>query len=83
MPLDLDAIHEALAACELFLSIGTSGQVHPAAGFVEVVRSHGRARTVELNLEPSEVSMQFDERRHGPAGEVVPRYVAELLAPAA
>ena len=79
MPLGLDAIYEALAACDLFLSIGTSGQVYPAAGFVQEIRRHGRARSVELNLEPSEVSALFDERRHGPASEVVPRYVGDLV----
>ena len=82
MPLELDAIFEALAACDLFIAIGTSGQVYPAAGFVEEVRRHGRAHTVELNLEPSAVNSRFAEHRRGPASEVVPRYVAELLAAA-
>ena len=80
MPLKLDAIYDALAACDLFLSVGTSGQVYPAAGFVGEIRRQGRGRSVELNLEPSEVSALFDERRHGPAGEVVARYVEELLS---
>jgi NAD-dependent deacetylase len=80
MPLELDAIYAALAACDLFIAIGTSGQVYPAAGFADEVRRHGRAHTVELNLEPSAVDSLFAERRHGPASEVVPRYVAELLA---
>ena len=80
MPLELDAIHEALAACDLFIAIGTSGQVHPAAGFVEEVRRHGRAHTVELNLEPGALNSRFAEHRQGPASEVVPRYVDELLA---
>ena len=80
MPLELDAIYEALAACDLFIAIGTSGQVYPAAGFVEEVRRHGRAHTVELNLEPSAVDSLFAERRRGPASEVVPRYVDDLLA---
>jgi NAD-dependent deacetylase len=80
MPLELAAIDEALAACDLFIAIGTSGQVYPAAGFVEEVRRHGRAHTVELNLEPSAVDSLFAERRRGPASEVVPRYVHELLA---
>jgi NAD-dependent deacetylase len=79
MPLELAAIHDTLAACDLFLSVGTSGQVYPAAGFVQEIRRHGRARSVELNLEPSEVSALFDERRHGPASEVVPRYVGDLV----
>jgi NAD-dependent deacetylase len=80
MPLELDAIDEALAACDLFIAIGTSGQVYPAAGFVEEVRRHGRAHTVALNLEPSAVDSLFAERRRGPASEVVPRYVDDLLA---
>ena len=80
MPLELDAIHEALAACALFLAVGTSGQVYPAAGFVEEVRRHGRAHTVELNLEPSAVDGLFSERRYGPASAILPHYVEELLA---
>jgi NAD-dependent deacetylase len=80
MPLELEAIYAALADCDLFIAIGTSGQVYPAAGFVEEVRRHGRAHTVELNLEPSAVNSGFAEHRRGPASEVVPRYVDELLA---
>jgi NAD-dependent deacetylase len=80
MPLQLDTIHEALGACDLFLAVGTSGQVHPAAGFVEEARRHGRAHTVELNLEPSAGGSRFAERRYGPASAIVPRYVDELLA---
>jgi NAD-dependent deacetylase len=80
MPLDLETIYEALAACDLFIAIGTSGQVWPAAGFVEEVRRHGQAHTVELNLEPSAVDSLFAERRYGPASTLVPGYVAELLA---
>ncbi|HZF75142.1 MAG TPA: Sir2 family NAD+-dependent deacetylase [Acetobacteraceae bacterium] len=77
MPLEMDRIAEALEGCGLFVSIGTSGAVYPAAGFVAEVR--GRARTVELNLEPSEGSYLFAEARHGPATELVPAFVAELL----
>jgi NAD-dependent deacetylase len=80
MPLELDTVYEALAACDLFLAVGTSGQVYPAAGFLEEVRRHGRAHTVELNLEPSAGDSRFAERRYGPASEIVPRYVDELLA---
>jgi NAD-dependent deacetylase len=79
MPLELDAIYEALGGCDLFIAIGTSGQVYPAAGFVEEARRHGRARTVELNLEPSAVDRLFGERRYGPASEIVPHFVDELL----
>jgi NAD-dependent deacetylase len=80
MPLGLEAIYEALAACDVFIAIGTSGQVYPAAGFVEEVRRHGRAHTVELNLEPGALNSRFAEHRQGPASELVPRYVDELLA---
>jgi NAD-dependent deacetylase len=79
MPHDMDLIYESLAACGLFISIGTSGNVYPAAGFVQEARARG-ARTVELNLEPSEGATLFQERRYGPATTIVPAYVEELLA---
>jgi len=79
MPLHMDKIEWWLEAnCDLFVAIGTSGQVHPAAGFAETARAHG-ARTLELNLEPTELTRIFDEARHGPATEVVPVWVDELL----
>ena len=53
MPLEMDRIQEALSVCDLFISIGTSGNVYPAAGFVGLVRRLGEAHTVEINLEPS------------------------------
>lgn len=77
-PLELDRIAEALGQCDLFFAIGTSGHVYPAAGFVQTARAAG-AHTVELNLEPSAVQSAFDECRYGPAGELVPAYVEELL----
>ena len=77
MPMHMEEIAVALDGCGLFISIGTSGSVYPAAGFVAGVR--GRARTVELNLEPSEGVALFDEARHGPATQVVPDFVAGLL----
>jgi len=79
MPMEMDACYRALDSCELFLSIGTSGNVYPAAGFVEVANAAG-ARTVEINLEPSRVHTAFDEHIHAPASEAVPRFVEELLA---
>ena len=79
MPLELDAIYQGLAECRLFLAIGTSGQVQPAAGFVEEARRAG-AHTVELNLEPSEVGSRFAERLYGRATRIVPEYVDKLLA---
>lgn len=80
MPLEMERIYEALGACSLFLSIGTSGQVYPAAGFVSHVRMYTRARTVELNLEPSTGATLFAEGFYGPATDVVPAFVAQLLA---
>jgi NAD-dependent deacetylase len=80
VPLDMERIFLALAECALFVSIGTSGHVYPAAGFVQAVRSHGRARAVELNLEPSEGASQFHESRLGRASELVPAFVDELLS---
>lgn len=77
MPLGLDEIAEACARCGLFVAIGTSGAVYPAAGFVEQVRAH--AHTVELNLEPSLVRGSFAEAHHGPASEVVPQFVKRIL----
>jgi len=79
MPLEMERIEGALAACRTFVSVGTSGNVYPAAGFVDLVRSLGRARTVELNLEPSEGASLFAETHYGPATETVPAFVAELL----
>ena len=76
-PLHMDRIERALARCDLFVSIGTSGAVYPAAGFVEAANRAG-ARTVELNLEPSLGSGFFNETRHGPATEVVPAFLASL-----
>ncbi|MAN80544.1 MAG: NAD-dependent protein deacylase [Rhodospirillaceae bacterium] len=79
MPLGLDDIGMALDACALFMSIGTSGNVYPAAGFVQQVRRLGRARTVELNLEPSEGATLFEHARYGPASDIVPAFVEGLL----
>ncbi len=79
MPLELDRIYDALTICDLFVAIGTSGQVYPAAGFVQTVRAAGRAHTIELNLESTDTGSPFAERRHGRATELVPRFVAELV----
>ena len=79
MPYHMDEIDRALSQCDLFLSIGTSGNVYPAAGFVAQARSLGRAHTVELNLEPSEGASMFNETIHGPATEIVPAFVNQIL----
>lgn len=80
MPLHLEEIYEVLERCGLFLAIGTSGEVYPAAGFVlHVRRRQPRAHTVELNLEPTGNKNLFHEHLYGPATEIVPPYVARIL----
>ena len=78
MPYEMDRIFDALASADLFVSIGTSGAVYPAAGFVQQASANG-ARTLELNLEESLGSRNFDETRLGAASELVPAWVDEVL----
>ena len=78
MPYEMDRIDAALMHADLFVSIGTSGAVYPAAGFVQTARYCG-ARTLEMNLEPSLGSNHFDESRTGPASMLVPAWVDVLL----
>jgi NAD-dependent deacetylase len=78
MPYEMDRIDRALMEADLFVSIGTSGNVYPAAGFVQTARYVG-ARALEMNLEPSLGSYLFDESRTGKAGELVPAWVEEVL----
>ncbi len=78
MPYEMDRIYDALRGADLFVSIGTSGAVYPAAGFVREARELG-VRTLELNLERSEGSYWFHETRQGRAGELVPAWVDEVL----
>jgi NAD-dependent deacetylase len=78
MPYEMKRIDRALMDADLFVSIGTSGAVYPAAGFVQTARYRG-ARTLEINLEPSLGSTLFDEVRIGRAAELVPQWVAQLL----
>ena len=80
IPYEMDTVLGALQRADLFVSIGTSGAVYPAAGFVQYAARHG-ARTLELNLEPSEGTSWFHESRHGRAGELVPAWVDELIGP--
>lgn len=77
-PLFLHGIEDALEEADLFVAIGTSGSVYPAAGFAAEARRLG-IRTCEINLEPSDNARIFDERRYGPATQVVPAWVDELL----
>jgi NAD-dependent deacetylase len=79
MPYEMERIDRALMDADLFVSIGTSGAVYPAAGFVQTARYAG-ARTLELNLEPSLGSVFFHESRIGPASALVPEWVDEVLA---
>jgi NAD-dependent deacetylase len=78
MPYEMDRIFRALARANLFVSIGTSGAVYPAAGFVQQAKSAG-ARTLELNLERSQGSAWFDDTRLGTASALVPAWVEEML----
>ncbi|MCW4462640.1 NAD-dependent deacylase [Sphingomonas sp. BT-65] len=78
MPYRMEAIDAAISRADLFVSIGTSGAVYPAAGFVRTARYHG-ADTLELNLERSEGSAWFAQSRLGPAGTLVPQWVDSLL----
>lgn len=77
VPMGIERIYTALDRCALFVAIGTSGHVYPAAGFVEAAAPG--ARTVELNLEPSHVVDAFQEHRTGKATDLVPAFVDELL----
>src|SRR5256885_12382754 len=79
MPYEMERIEEALRRCDLFVSIGTSGAVYPAAGFVQTAHYCG-ARCIEINLDPSLGSALFDESRIGKAGELVPKWVDEALS---
>lgn len=77
MPLYLDEIYDALSRCDLFVAIGTSGVVYPAAGFVQDTRP--TCRRVEINLEPSQVGSLFEESVQGPATQTVPKFFSELM----
>jgi len=79
IPLEMNAIQSALRSADLFVAIGTSGAVYPAAGFVAEAGALGIA-TCEINLEPSDNAELFGERQYGKASEVVPPWVEEVLA---
>ena len=78
LPLYLNEIEDALRRCELFVAIGTSGAVYPAAGFVFEARAMG-IETCEINLESADNADLFDDCRYGPASETVPAWVEEVL----
>ena len=78
MPLHLDDIDRALRNADLFVAIGTSGAVYPAAGFVAEARAYG-VPTCEINLDAADNAYLFDDARYGPASETVPAWVEELL----
>lgn len=79
MPLFMEEIYRALAQCDMFVSIGTSGNVYPAAGFVQEVKMGGHGNTVEINLEPSLGHSLFNEKIYGQASQTVPAFVSRLL----
>ena len=79
LPHELDRIENAVVACDVFASIGTSGAVYPAAGYVALAAAFG-ARTIELNLEPTDAAVPFDEARIGRATEIVPIWVDEIVS---
>ena len=79
IPYAMATIEQELRSCQLFVSIGTSGAVYPAAGFVQGAKALGKA-TLELNLERSQGSYIFDESRLGPASKLVPQWVEEVIS---
>ena len=79
MPYHMESIMEALYQADLFVSIGTSGHVYPAAGFVSQAADFG-AKTIEINLEPGAVQSCFDQQYYGLASVEVPKFVQQLLA---
>lgn len=79
MPHHMDKIFNALSDCDLFISIGTSGQVYPAAGFVDHAR-HSGAYTIECNLDPASNTSLFHEKLYGAAGTILPELVNKILA---
>ena len=79
IPFHMDIIQKSLEKCDLFLSIGTSGQVYPAAMFMQVARQQG-ALTIEINKDPTANSNLFDKTLHGKAGEILPSFVSDFFA---
>jgi NAD-dependent deacetylase len=80
-PYHMAEIQAAIAACDLFAVIGSSGTVYPAAGFAEDAKELGR-RTLSINLDPTSSANTFDQLMTGPATRMVPRWVDQVLASA-
>lgn len=78
IPYHMDAIERILSNTDVFISIGTSGNVYPAAGFVQLTNAYG-AYSLEINLIPSETHNAFHEHRYGRATQVVNELVEQLL----
>ncbi|WP_334320474.1 Sir2 family NAD+-dependent deacetylase [Gilliamella apicola] len=78
IPLQMEEIYNALSQTDYFISIGTSGNVYPAAGFVQIANQAG-AKTVELNLEPSLGENLFETKTYGPASKIVPEFVKKFI----
>ena len=76
VPRELDRVHDALVNCTVFLAVGTSGRVYPAAGFVQLARSAG-ATCIEVNPKPSDGP--FDHVITEPAEETLPELVGRWL----
>ncbi|OCG09732.1 Sir2 family NAD+-dependent deacetylase [Gilliamella apicola] len=78
MPLQMEEIYNAISQADYFISIGTSGNVYPAAGFVQIANQVG-AKTIELNLEPSLGKNLFQTKIYGPASKVVPEFIEKFI----
>ena len=78
IPLQMEEIYNAISQADYFISIGTSGNVYPAAGFVQIANQAG-AKTVELNLEPSLGENLFETKVYGPASKIVPEFVKKFI----
>ena len=79
MPMHMNEIYQALEDCDLFLSIGTSGNVYPAAGFAQIAKNNGKSLNIEFNKEKTVISNHFDKQILGPASETVPEFIDTLL----
>ncbi len=79
MPLRMDEIYDAVGECDVFIAIGTSGHVYPAAGLLSIAKDTG-AHCIGINLDPPENIILFDEFHQGLAGELVPALVTKWMS---